>query len=94
MTTPPAPPPPAPPAGPGLLVGVERHSRRPRRAAPDAEVHAVPRLDRTRTALCGASVSVVGTSFSASDAHACPDCADGAASGRGRAARPLLAKAG
>ena len=58
-----------------LLAGVARSSRRSRRPRPGAEVHAVPHGDRTRSALCGASVAVDGSqSFPSAPSSTCPDC--------------------
>ena len=58
-----------------LLAAYDRPTRRSRRrpAGPVVE-HAVPDGDRTRTALCGASVTVEPVAFDAVPT-ACPDCA-------------------
>ena len=44
------------------------------RRRPSGELHAVPRTDRTRTALCGARVGGPGRPWGAPRAGTCPEC--------------------
>ena len=69
-----------------LMAAYDRPTRRSRRR-PDGPVveHAVPDGDRTRTALCGASVTVEPVAFDAAR-EACPDCTAAASPAFARAA--------
>jgi hypothetical protein len=45
------------------------------RGRPSGDLHAVPRTDRTRTALCGARVGGPGRPWGDTRPGTCPDCA-------------------
>ena len=71
-------------AGPDAVDAVR--GRPTGRGRPSGEVHAVPRTDRTRTALCGARVGGAGRPWGGTRPGTCPDCAGLLASGRAPAA--------
>ena len=58
------------------LDAVEAVRGRPTgRGRPSGDLHAVPRTDRTRTALCGARVGGAGRPWGDARPGTCPDCA-------------------
>lgn len=61
-----------PTAGAELVEAVR--GRPTGRRRPSGELHAVPRTDRTRTALCGARVGGQGGPWVAPRTGTCPEC--------------------
>ena len=60
------------PLDPAQLAAVR--GRPTGRRRPSGDLHAVPRTDRTRTALCGARVGGDGRPWPQARGDTCPDC--------------------
>ena len=63
------------PGPPGTLAVDAVRGRPTGRGRPSGDLHAVPRTDRTRTALCGARVGGAGRPWGGTRPGTCPDCA-------------------